>query len=258
MKKLILLGAIIITVIICYFYFNNSSDPTSPEKPIIEDPKPEEKTKKDPIDKTPVYGIDISRFQGNEITAITDKDSITFVISKATEGVTYKDPNFNQNWNVSAQKNFIRGAYHFYRSNDDPKQQANNFVRTVKQLNKNDLPPILDIEEGGLIGNIETNTLQKDLLLFLETLESETGRIPIIYTSTSFGNQYLNNEAFSKYPLWVAEYTSNTTPKIPTVWDSNKWSFWQKSDSYKIGSEKNDFDIFNGNKEDLSKFIEAH
>jgi lysozyme len=72
-----------------------------------------------------VYGIDISHHQNNEIDYISKTlDSLSFVICKATEGVTYTDPLFSKNWKTIKARGFIRGAYHFYRSDDDPIAQV--------------------------------------------------------------------------------------------------------------------------------------
>ena len=63
-----------------------------------------------------VYGIDVSDFQGDEVDFLDkQKDSLSFVICKATEGITYTDPEFQNNWKTIPEKGFIRGAYHFYR-----------------------------------------------------------------------------------------------------------------------------------------------
>ena len=64
-----------------------------------------------------IYGIDISMYQGKEVGEIHKKnDSLGFIICKATEGITYTDPDFSYNWKNIKEKSFIRGAYHFYRS----------------------------------------------------------------------------------------------------------------------------------------------
>ena len=41
----------------------------------------------------------------------------------------------------------LRGAYHFFRCNVDPKKQATKFIDYVKSMNDNgELPPVLDLE----------------------------------------------------------------------------------------------------------------
>jgi lysozyme len=206
------------------------------------------------------YGIDISRFQGDELASSTFKniDSLKFVICKATEGITYTDPKFTSNWKTLKNENIIRGAYHFYYTKDDPIQQANHFLNTLTSLSELDLPPILDFEDTSIDSKDDIAKIQRNMLLFLKTIEGKTNRTPILYTNNSTANTYLNDSQFAKYPLWIADYKSITTPKLPEIWKNKGWSFWQKSSEYKIGSITNDLDVFNGNLQALKKFIKQH
>ncbi|MEL6132446.1 MAG: GH25 family lysozyme [Bacteroidota bacterium] len=48
---------------------------------------------------THLVGIDISKFQGDEIQTLnSQKDSLSFIFCKATGGETYVDPKFKTNW----------------------------------------------------------------------------------------------------------------------------------------------------------------
>ena len=58
----------------------------------------------------------------------------------------HKDTKFDYNWKQAEKQNLLRGAYHYYRPNENSTEQANFFIKTVK-LGKGDLPPILDIEK---------------------------------------------------------------------------------------------------------------
>ena len=144
-----------------------------------------------------VYGIDISKFQGDEIDFITRKqDTLTFVICKATEGLTIIDPDFKNNWTNITQKGFIRGAYHFYHCGDDPVKQAAHFLSAVDSFSRTDFPPIVDFEETSIASNCPTAQVQKNLLIFLNQLEQKTGRKPVIYTDNNIGSRYLANALF--------------------------------------------------------------
>lgn len=206
------------------------------------------------------YGIDISRFQGDELASSTFKniDSLKFVICKATEGITFTDPKFTSNWQILKKQKIIRGAYHFYHIKDDPIKQASNFLTSLKNLAALDMPPILDFEDTSIDSKDDIAKIQRNVLLFLKTIEGKTKRTPIIYTNNSTANTYLNDSQFAKYPLWIADYKSITTPKVPEIWKNKGWSFWQKSSEYKIGSITNDLDVFNGNLQTLKKFIKQH
>ena len=214
------------------------------------------------VEKSPLHGIDISRHQNTEIDRITAVDSLSFIICKATEGVTYTDPDFKNNWEKIAEKGYIRGAYHFYHTDDDPIQQADAFISAAK-FEDTDLPPVIDFEGGSLnkakSKRLAVEKVQADLLTCLEHIEKVTGRKPMIYTNGGTGNVYLNKAEFAAYPLWVANYpkagSKRNHPEMPGAWKETKWLFWQKSQSYKIGQTTNDFDKFNGTISELKEFI---
>jgi lysozyme len=204
------------------------------------------------------FGIDISKYQGDEIDFLNrKKDTIQFVICKSTGGITYADPDFSSNWKKIVERGFIRGAYHFYYCNDDPKKQADNYLKVVGQLAKTDFPPIVDFEEAGLDKTQSIETIQNNLITFLDYIASKTGRLPIIYTDINTGNTYLDNAKFSKFSLWIANYTKGLEPNLPKAWRGTVWKLWQKSDNYELNSNANDLDVFNGNIDQLKAFIQS-
>jgi lysozyme len=201
-------------------------------------------------------GIDISKYQG-----VINWDSlapkISFAICKATEGRTLVDTDFSRNWSDIKQSGRIRGAYHFYISSDDPISQAEFFwSRLSSDYTNTDLPLVLDVETASLRGNISKETLEGDVLTFLQKLQDLSGRVPMVYSNTYFANHYLTSTDFSKYPLWVAEYTSNESPNVPKAWASKGWNFWQKTDTYNVTDINGevDFDRYNGSFSSLHQF----
>lgn len=205
------------------------------------------------------YGIDIAKSQQNEIDSLNvNTDSLSFVICKATEGVTYTDPYFTKNWATIPQRGFIRGAYHFYHTDDDPTQQATFFVNSLTGLNKDDLAPILDFEYASIATGKTVTQIQADLMVFLKAVEQQSGRKPIIYTSVNIGDQYLNKPEFAEYALWIAYPAEVANPKLPTAWATKGWSLWQKSWKYQIEGYTDDFDRYNGNLAALRQFISEY
>lgn len=205
-----------------------------------------------------LYGIDISSYQGDEIDFINKKqDTLSFIICRASLGITFTDPDFANNWKMISEKGFVRGAYHFYMCNDDPTKQAEHFIAVVGTLSPNDLPPILDFEELGLAGVTDANKIQSDVLTFLNAVEAGTGRTPMINVSPDFAAIYLTDPGFSKYPLWESDYINAAQPMLPSQWKSTGWTFWQKTDSVKVDGNVNDFDLFNGDRQKLDAFIQG-
>ncbi|WP_053004269.1 GH25 family lysozyme [Flavobacterium sp. ABG] len=203
-----------------------------------------------------VFGIDISRYQGNEISFLTKQtDKLSFVICKATEGITYTDSNFSTNWQAIQTKGYVRGAYHFYHCNDDPAKQAAHYLQTVGSILDTDFPPIVDFEGVSIDPGINSENIQPNLLQFLTLLQQKTGRKPILYTTNNTANKYLTNPEFANFYLWIADYSNSLA--LPTIWKSTGWILWQKSASYMLDDQLNDFDVFNGDANAFSEFIQS-
>jgi len=195
------------------------------------------------LDKT--YGFDISHYQNKEdinwdSLSIGNKTiPLEFVVMRATMGNRNADKHFGEFWGLAKKHDLIRGAYHFYRADEDPVIQANNFLENVK-LEGGDLPPILDIEK---IPKRKTNKkLIEDLKVWCKIVEEAYGEKPIIYTYYHYYKDFLKGE-FDDYPLWLANYNDVPTPSP----DSN-WDFWQFTENGIVHgiNTKVDLDIYNG------------
>lgn len=200
-----------------------------------------------------IFGIDISHYQRRkdfkwDSLSIKNHDiPLDFIVMRATMGRNGKDRNFKHFWKKSQQNHYLRGAYHYYRPDENPEQQANNFVNTVR-LEKGDLRPILDIEQLPIDQNHEK--LVKNIKIWLRLVERKYGVKPIIYTYYHFHKDYLKNE-FKTYPIWFANYND-----VPQPHPNNQWDFWQFTDKGIINgiNTKVDLDVFNGTLEDLKKW----
>jgi lysozyme len=195
---------------------------------------------------SPVQGIDVSDHQGTVDWNAVLQAGRFFTFIKATDGITWTDPEFAANWSGAKAAGLLRGAYHFYETNDDPADQARNFLSAV-QLEPGDLPPVVDIEVTK--SGQSAAQIVKDLQTWLDLVEQATGRVPILYTNPRYWDS-LGTSAFGRYPLWVAEY-GVSSPKLPAGWTS--WTFWQFSESGTVAgiSGSVDLDIFNGDLADL-------
>lgn len=203
-----------------------------------------------------VFGVDISYHNNNEVDLIDiRKDSLHFIICKATEGVTFIDPKFKENWKKIKEKGFIRGVYHFYRTDDDPITQANFFLNTINNLENTDIPPVIDFEEGGINKSQSIESVQSMVLSFMNEIEKKANVKPIIYTDINTANKYLNNSIFQKYHLWIANYNGKEKPNLPNTWKTKGYLIWQKTDSYKVINTTSDADTFNGNLTEFKEFI---
>ncbi|MGN7706158.1 glycoside hydrolase family 25 protein [Chryseobacterium sp. 22543] len=196
------------------------------------------------LDKT--YGFDVSHYQNREdikwdSLSIGNKTiPLEFVVMRATMGNRSADKHFEEFWEMAKKNDLIRGAYHFYRADEDPVIQANNFLANVK-LESGDLPPILDIEK---IPKRKTNKkLIEDLKVWCKIVEEAYGEKPIIYTYYHYHKDFLKGE-FEGYPLWLANYND-----VPSPSPDDQWDFWQFTENGIVHgiNAKVDLDIYNGN-----------
>ncbi|WP_103913893.1 glycoside hydrolase family 25 protein [Halpernia humi] len=192
-----------------------------------------------------VFGFDVSHYQRKEdilwdsLSIANQSIPLQFVLLRATMGNRNADKHFKEFWEISKKNKLIRGAYHFYRADEDPVKQANNFLENV-QLESGDLPPVLDIEK---IPRRKSNEkLKEDLKVWCKIIEEKYGVKPIIYTYYYFYKDFLA-EDFKDYPLWLANYND-----VPTPNPENNWDFWQFSENgivYGINT-KVDINVYNG------------
>ncbi len=207
---------IVVLISLCLFLSANalSDSVKKPTAPRLESVKIEVDIKIKLLDK----GVDVSSHSGavdwNKLVTGGQK----FAFTKATEGIDLKDPAFDKNWQAMKQSGIVRGAYHFYVTEDDPQQQAEFFIHNVI-LESGDLAPVVDVE---LIGHGTKARLPGRVKIWLKLIEMHYGVKPIIYTSPEFWNKHMNDQ-FSEYPLWIAEYGVDKTTR-PVGWQD--WHIW--------------------------------
>jgi lysozyme len=197
-----------------------------------------------------VKGIDVSHYQEKVDWFKVLTSDIKFAMAKTTDGISFIDPEFKANWSDMKAVNILRGATHYYRTNNDPVAQAKHFISVVGMLDSTDLPPVLDIEAfDGVFGN---EGLVRNVQIWLANVQGALKRKPIIYTNRSFWNQHMSGQ-FGDYPLWIAEY-GVAEPKLPIGWSS--WAFWQSTDKGTVSGIQPhvDLDFYNGTFEELLAF----
>jgi lysozyme len=188
-----------------------------------------------------VLGFDVSEYQGKiEWAAIDSMDhyKLHFVFVRATAGSDRVDSKFKSNWEEAKENSVIRGAYHYYRPNENSIEQAKNFIQTVK-LRKGDLPPVLDIEK--LPESQSLDSLKLGLQRWLNYVEKHYKVKPIIYSGEKYYQDFLEDE-FDGYTFWIANYN----PWKETMDDD--WNFWQFTEKGVIDGipEKVDLNLYNG------------
>ena len=196
-----------------------------------------------------VKGMDVSSHQGNVNWSAAWNNGARFAYVKATEGTSYLNPYFAQQYNGSYNVGMIRGAYHFARPNvSSGVTQADYFVAHGGGWSRDGktLPGALDIEwnpySGGTCYGKSQTAMVSWIRAFSNEYHARTSRWPVIYTATSWWSQCTGNlgDFTSTNPLWVARYAS-APGTLPFAW--GYYTFWQNADS---GIFPGDQDVFNG------------
>ncbi len=205
-----------------------------------------------------IKGIDVSYWQRNINWHVVKDEGIVFGFARVSDGLEKIDPKFEQNWHGMKEAKLIRGAYQFFRPNQDALKQAQLFVdilNSVGGLEEDDMPPVIDLE---VTGTVTSNKIIEGAMIWVDYVQLNTNKKPIIYTGPAFWDSHFLGPGFSTYPLWIAHYTSKECPWIPDGW--SKWAFWQFTGSGNIKGVPTivDINVFDGTIDGLRTFVKKH
>ena len=208
------------------------------------------------MDRVP--GLDVSYWQAEIDWQAVRAAGLRFVFIKATEGVAYTNSTFAGNWEGAKAAGLLRGAYCFFHPNQDPHQQAERFVSTIREREDDgELPCSLDLEVADGVSNKKIIAAVK---AWLDEVEQATGRRPLIYSGVSFLQYNLVEQGqpppwVRDYALWLGwfpkKYAAGMSPLMPKGWPS--WTFWQYSGKGRVNGigAAVDLDVFNGSIQQL-------
>jgi len=208
-----------------------------------------------------ILGIDVSHHQGNINWQLVANDGKVFAYCKATEGMTYQDPNFTTYMTAGSNAGVIMGAYHFARpDNNTALQDANNFINTASgYIGNGFLPPVLDLEDPNSSTHLDqiytSSQLTSWVQTWLDRVETQTGVKPILYLNSHYA-AYLNS-SLNSYGLWIAK--PGTSPSTPPT-NLGNWNTWVFKQYSWYGSVNGitgnvDLDSFHGNTSDFNDLI---
>jgi lysozyme len=198
----------------------------------------------------PVKGIDVSHHQGEIDWPALRAAGVGFAYIKATEGVSFRDPRFAENWRRSHEAGVLRGAYHFFSLCKPGVEQAANFV-AVTPLEPPALPHALDVEQmvpcpdGQLVPDPVA-----EVQAFLDAAQKRFGRRPLIYTTREFHAAYHLGEHLGRERFWLRSL--HWTPGF----GGKTWTLWQYHNRGRRPGIDGpvDLDAFNGPVAEFNKF----
>ena len=201
-----------------------------------------------------IKGVDVSEYQGDIDWQILSNQDIQFAFIKATEGSSYVDPNFLDNFTNALNTNLRVGAYHFFSFESSGKTQAENFIDTVPIV-ENSLPNVVDVE---LYGDFKSNPLDvqsvvKELTTMLQSLEDTYKSKPIIYTTKITYNLYIKDN-FPNYSIWLRDVHFSHNVKLTPNVDFWQYSSTQILDGYNGDEQYIDMNVFCGSQDDFKNY----
>ncbi len=240
-----------------------------------------------------ILGSDVSRWQhpGNAPINFQQmyNSGVRFVFIKASDGLPtdFRDAHpvavrwSNEDVPAARAAGMLVGLYHFAyvpnitddALNAEAVRQAELAIERLNALGgyrPGMMPLALDIEASGVSRKVKPNQVIQFSSVWLNHVETRTGRTPIIYSNTAYLRSHLSDRSLARFPLWVANIADTSNPGatrargcIPTVWTRGgcdlDWQIWQYTwtapgQNYGIASGKLDLNVYRGSAEQLLKF----
>jgi GH25 family lysozyme M1 (1,4-beta-N-acetylmuramidase) len=153
------------------------------------------------------------------------------------------DGKFDARYPMLRDAGLIRGSYDFFAP-IDVNAQVDLVVNHVQRLTPGDLAPAIDLEDGSKQLNVKYNYLAgmagrqnlfNDVATWLNEVEKQLGRIPIVYTGVIWREQFNtanfpNLPDMNSYPLLTAHpspynVSASLTGEVLAGWST--YSIWQ-------------------------------
>lgn len=206
----------------------------------------------------PVHGTDVSKYQGSVDWEKARASGISFAFIKATEGGDRVDDYFHEHWRATRAAGIPRSAYHFYYFCRSAREQAAWFIRNVPR-DPAALPPVLDMEWNPLSPTCTlrppADEVQRQMRVFLDTVERHYGKRPIIYTSVDFYEDNRLHE-FGGYEWWLRSVSAHPTDR----YGGERFLFWQYTGTGIVPGIKGnaDINVFNGSEREWTAWLQKH
>ncbi len=133
-----------------------------------------------------LYGQDVSGWQGRVDWATQAAAGSRFAYVKATEGRSYRSPDFDHQYIGAGEAGLVRGGYHFARPDSgDPEEQVDFFVNNGGGWTSDGitLPGMVDFEAySGLPRDygLGQQEMREWISAFLVRYRDEVGRRPAV------------------------------------------------------------------------------
>jgi lysozyme len=179
--------------------------------------------------------IDISHLvEVSDFTLVRQHSNIRGVFHKASEGGDWSDAAYAVRKPQAEAAGLLWGAYHFGTHQYSGEDQAAAFLAAAQPGPATLMA--LDFEPNDRHPSNTMTVAQAEA--FVRTVQSSTGRLPLVYThptwanggyyghaGLSLGEAISPNSILARCDLWLADY--NFEPEMPWAWGKKSWRFWQ-------------------------------
>lgn len=174
-----------------------------------------------------MYGIDVIPSSATPIHWTHVRDSgRTFAYVRAAYGIK-SDTAFPATWRAIHDARIVRGAWQTLRHDEDPVEQAVQFLKLV-ELQRGDLPPLLDLERMATSSLALVTSMVKAWTSVVESeLEARHGtRLrPLIRTSSrACPSGHTTASTLEHHDLCVVDSSHFDPPSVPRCWAPDDWT----------------------------------
>ncbi len=194
-------------------------------------------------------GIDVSHWQGIIDWQKVADDGIQHVFIKMSEGETYTDIKFYDNWHAAKSAGLKVNVYHYFKALETSKNQLVNINRNLSLVEFDPSTNLLaiDVEQRGN-EKASKDEMTDQLQELLDSIKRDIplDGYPILYCSPAYWDSAINWEKydFGIHPLWIANWNVEK-PQIPQTWQKSEltWSWWQYSSKGKVNGINGPVDL---------------
>lgn len=179
--------------------------------------------------------IDISHTSTvDDFSLARSRSNILGVLHKASEGVDWKDPLYDDRRANATAARLLWGAYHFGTHQHSGADQAAAFLAAAQPGPTTLMALDLELNERFPSNSMTLDQAEE----FVQVILMSTGRLPMVYThpnwadgrvmgkaGRSLGGTITSRSILAQCDLWVADYRSQ--PQLPSAWAVTGWRFWQ-------------------------------
>ena len=176
----------------------------------------------------PVFGIDVSKWQGDFDFADAAKQGVKFAMIRAggsySDGGCFRDPAFTENIAKARHAGMQVGVYWYSQALTVLQIAAEvDFLAGVIKDERLELPVYLDIETS-LQAKPARRRLNTAMVLTWRDMLLYHGFLGGVYSFANFFRSCLDTRCLAEIPVWVASYTK-ALPDIASALNPTMWQF---------------------------------